>query len=181
MLYAEDATKLTALAPDTNLEYFEILSEYIAGSSYETASRTQTNRAYWFSTPQTYNGNGTVEANYNEIFHFSDSVDLIFRNPIYRTGFTARGSFKGCFNAFIVDINGTKTKPNVMGKDLFMFYLDDSGSVVAAGSQDYSWLTGRDSDKYDADGNNACNENSVTTGNGCSGSILDNNMKVIYQ
>jgi len=80
-----------------------------------------------------------------------------------------------------VDINGFETSPNRLGSDVFMFYIDASGTIVPAGGKTFAWLTGDDSKEYTAaNGDYACNEDKVTTGKGCAGSILDNDRKVIY-
>ena len=80
-----------------------------------------------------------------------------------------------------VDINGNKVKPNAMGKDLFYFFIDKSGSVVPEGSTTWKWLKNDDKAYWDSEGADLCNETGVGRGWGCSGSIFDNNLKVIYQ
>ena len=82
-----------------------------------------------------------------------------------------------------IDINGL-SNPNVLGKDLFLFTLFNDGSLRAIGAsgwyqptadalnRQYNWLDGT-ADK--------CNEDTVTSGVTCAGSIFENNLKVIYQ
>ena len=45
-------------------------------------------------------------------------------------------SFDGSIGVITFDINNFKTGPNVMGKDIFAFYLDDSGALVPVGGND---------------------------------------------
>ena len=79
----------------------------------------------------------------------------------------------------IIDING-KTKPNSIGKDIFVFELKADGTLTAIGAQGWSML-GKEGNFHWNDGNNLCNETSVGTGITCAGSIFENNLKVIYQ
>ena len=108
---------------------------------------------------------------------------LIIGDVYLDSPYTAKGSFLGASHVLTVDINGIDTKPNVFGKDLFLFYIDASGSVVPAGSKTFDWLTtdGAGTNSWNAaEGDYACNATTVTTGYGCAGSVLDNNQKVIY-
>ncbi len=68
----------------------------------------------------------------------------------------------------IIDVNG-KAKPNKMGKDIFLFTLMADGTLEAYGANG-AWDTGEDK----------CNQSTVTTGNSCGASVLENNRKVIY-
>ncbi len=81
----------------------------------------------------------------------------------------------------VIDIDGLKGK-NKYGKDIFWFALKNDGSLRPLGAtgwaedkaiaKAYNWRDGT-SDK--------CNEDEVTTGFTCAGSIFENNLKVIYE
>ena len=76
-----------------------------------------------------------------------------------------------------IDINGVN-KPNRLGKDLFVFDIMSDGTLSPIGTTGkdglnmYNWFDGS-TDK--------CNETTVTSGLTCSGSIFENDLKVIYQ
>ncbi len=177
LLHDEDATDLSKIA-ETNEEYCELLSKYIAGSSYNDDAVTFTPGATkWNDTAS------NVAWQYSKEFYFSDNISLVI--GVYNSQnvgvYRAKGSFKGGYAYIYVDINGTKTKPNKFGKDIFLFFIDKSGQVTPAGSSTHAWLKNDDGEKYSSEGTRACNETTVGDGTGCAGSIFENNFKVIYQ
>ncbi len=102
------------------------------------------------------------------------------------------GSYRGPLTTLMVDINGVTNGPNIFGRDLFSLTVDRGGAVIADGSTVFNRLfapPGGDISLSAGAGNNAdssgsvytCNENSVRSGLGCAGSILDNNRQVIYK
>ena len=113
-----------------------------------------------------------------QLFKFSDTISLYIRRE---AGYGEKGSFKGQHSKLFVDINGHKTGPNSLGKDVFLMYIDNGGSVVPAGGSTYAWLVNDESKRYDAaEGDFACNADTVGSGEGCAGSVFENNLKVIY-
>ena len=180
ILIDQGATSLYTMA-DTTDKYLEFLSQNIRKSSYETdafqASDFEPSARFWDG-----NDLGLVWNSFRE-FRFSDSISFIVL--VYRANidsYEAKSSFLGPYAVMYVDINGIKTKPNTMGKDIFQFFIDKSGQVIPAGSNTYAWLKDDDSYKYSAANSDwSCNEDEVGTGRGCAGSILENNRKVIYQ
>ena len=84
------------------------------------------------------------------------------------------------YGVLCVDINGTAT-PNRLGKDVFFFAMYDDGSLRPAGGSNWYDDGGSLTDVYWKDGNDKCNETTVTSGFSCAGSIFENNLKVIYQ
>ena len=188
MLHDEEGSDLNKICNDegwqkTGQVYVEKLSKYISGSSYEEE----------LTTPESFD---PVISNYSGkaqssmcfrliVFHFSDNVSILFSQPGTTAAYLPeKGSFKGEFCRVLIDINGIKTKPNSIGKDIFMFELDKSGQIVPHGSNTFAWLysNGNEEYKYTATkGNWGCNEKYVGEGYGCSGSIFENNLKIIYQ
>ena len=51
-------------------------------------------------------------------------------NAESKSQYKAKGSFNGEFMNLYIDINGPKTKPNVIGKDIFYFKIDNRGAVI---------------------------------------------------
>ena len=180
LLHDEDATDLSKIAP-TALEYYELLSKYISGSSYSNEPLSNVSVSF---NPQLqpysagYESSLTILNKMGEVypFYFSDNITLMASGtPNYR----AKASFKGGYLTFYIDINGTKTKPNTVGKDNFIIWMDKNGSVIPLGGNSTKFLT--DIGTYETAGTYQCDENNVTSGLGCAGSIFENNMKVIYK
>ena len=179
MLHDEDATDLSKIAR-LEADYYELLSKYISGSSYDTT----VNGNLEFDPPMTlWDGNQAGGLSMRAyLFNFSDNICLIVGIPAASSSdYNPKGSFKGRYAYMYVDINGSKTKPNKLGKDVFYFIIDKSGSVIPYGSSTLSWLLDDDGSEYTNSNNSACNENKVGDGKACAGSIFENNMKVIYQ
>jgi len=163
--------------------YMEKLSKYIAGSSYRTTKITKND---YIVAPTYYNSEPFVFYNLGGLpFYFSNSITLIFDDwlPESTGDYSAnRGSFKGYFATMYVDVNGLQAKPNVIGKDIFVFWVDKSGTIIPEGGKTYGWLIGgNSSNTWKGSGTYACNSSQVGSGVNCAGSIFDNNLKVIYQ
>lgn len=176
ILHDEDANDLSKIA-ETTEEYCELLSKYISGSSYEVVKNEN-----FISKPVTYDSSNTNFAwQAFQDLHFSDNTSILF-STFLKPSYNKKGSFKGCYALMFIDINGIKIKPNVIGKDMFLFLLDKNGQVLPWGSNAYAWVMNDDNAKFtETEGAYACNETTVTTGYGCAGSIFENNFKVIYQ
>ena len=184
ILKDEEATRLSSVAENTD-EYMELLSRYISGGSYNNEELAASD---FNPTPTTWTGSALfpeMGLNYNEFkeFHFADSITLLIAASAQDLGFyRSKGSFTGAYGVLLVDINGIKSKPNAAGKDIFFFNVDRSGQIIPMGSNTEAWLYNNDNNKYSSENSSrSCNENNVTTGFGCAGSIFENNLKVIYQ
>ena len=177
ILKDEEATKLSSVAESID-EYMEFLSKYISGSSYNTDKLS-----YKSFTPELtiYDKSSTWGMNGGREFKYSDGISIILGNKD-SVDYEHKGSFKGQYSCMFIDINGINTKPNSIGRDVFIFYMDDSGQVVVPGSNTYAWLMNNETFKYSSSGSPfTCNEKEVLIGFGCAGSIFENNLKVIYQ
>ena len=168
ILYENEASDLYSVAGNNTVAYMELLSKYISGSSYESNTAAPNVAAY--------NGEYTVKDSY--VFYFSNAVTIFFNSTSDWS--TSKGSFEEDYLRAIVDINGADREPNVLGKDIFDFHVSRNGIVVPTGSKTYKWLRGDDY-YWNSTGDLCCNDTTVGTGAGCSGSIFDNNLKVIYQ
>lgn len=170
---------VTKLGQATNSisDYYEKLSTYISGSSYETEATSASD-----FNPQIkfYDGSGNLAVSVTRMFKFSDGTVCIsaLTDGSYIKGI--KGSYLGRYATMYIDINGPNIAPNTVGKDIFLFIVDQNGSLIPRGSSTDEWLNG-ESYNYKYTGNIACNENTVGTGIGCAGSIFDNNLKVIYR
>ena len=87
---------------------------------------------------------------------------------------------RGC-GLVLIDVNGLKT-PNRLGKDVFAFELFENGILRAVGANAWSQTNADFDYGYEnANEETRCNADAVDTGWTCAGSIIDNNLKVIYQ
>ena len=180
ILHDEDATNLSKIA-NTNQEYFELLSKYISGSSYDTEFM---NAQKFEPSVKYYDGSDASSIRWDNmgIFSFSDNITLLMGIQPDSNVYEAKGSFKGDYAILYADINGIKTKPNTIGKDIFLLHIDKGGQVLPMGGSTYAWLKNDDNYKYSAKSSKyTCNETAVIQGFGCAGSIFENNFKVIYQ
>lgn len=193
---------------NTTLGYMDALSTRISGSSYESAALTAddfTPSVTTFSgTDFALDGNFLFQLpdsiallisregtqNQHDYSDFIDREENLGNNGVVVGGaspinlfahYSAQGSYTGAYAKLYIDINGIKNKPNVLGKDIFAFLIDNSGLTIPVGGKTYAWLYGNDNNRWDKDGTFACNATTVNTGEGCAGSIFDNNLKVIYQ
>ena len=202
MMTDEDTSDLAKIGDGSIDDYMETLAKYISGSSYKTTAMTNSD---FEPAAEYYDGTAFSIASSNNVsliggatsyyrFNFSDNIVLLLasRGGLRLQEILAKGSFKGEYTTMYVDINGMQTKPNVVGRDIFVFLIDRSGKVIPVGSSTYDWLrairavniaTGK-AETYtwkNMSGSYACNETVVTKGTGCAGSIFENNLKVIYQ
>ena len=97
-----------------------------------------------------------------------------------------KDKYEGNYYLILVDINGIKGSPNVMGKDIFSLMVDGSGIVLAQGSREYVSYNELNSDNkknYWANEGKCENGKKPTSNNGrlCSGSVIDNGGKVLYK
>ena len=93
----------------------------------------------------------------------------------------ANGGYKGEIAKIYFDINGFEVGPNKVAKDIFWFVLDNNGSLIPYGGRAYANAYGNE--VLWKESITGCKEDLVA-GFGakcCSGSIADNNWKVIYK
>lgn len=116
------------------------------------------------------------------IFTFADGSEVTME--AFLPPEDAKGSYKGYIAYVLYDMNGFSVKPGVVGKDIFEFLLDDSGTVIPWGGKQHRQAYGDENSDivvHWKDGNDKCSESTVNTGETCAGSIADNNWKVIYK
>ena len=94
--------------------------------------------------------------------------------------------YRGPLAEIVVDIDGWDAGQNRLGFDMFCFIIDRNGGLIPEGStafatdatpsfqQNNHWSAGAGNDM-------ACNADNVGTGEGCAGSIFENNQRVIYK
>lgn len=146
-------------------------TEYDGKTSYSLSSLTVTGGVNISNTIQTTDGM------------------LFYMNSAFEQLGEKHGGYSGDALAVYVDIN-SKKGPNALGKDLFLFYIDDNGAVIPYGG--IMWETYKNGIHNNAYGtwqsSNPCTAESDTegavsgVGDGltCAGSIADNGWTVIY-
>ena len=183
-------------------QYTQLLAQHLSGATVINADYSEMEITDFLgNTPQdaTRSGNGYNGNQNNRIstILLPNGVTVTFDkaatlpgNVHYNHNIDDRGSFIGYHSGVMVDINGPNTKPNRYGQDIFLFALDNSGSVIPYGSEQFRWLTteGDNTEENVWSGADAyaCNASAVgnssgMAGIGCAGSIFDNSLKVIYK
>ncbi len=195
-----DVDLITHTATNTE-EYLEKLSKYLAGAPARKDNNGENENPEDENAPQSeymsldeleipvldYKGQDTLGSapTQNYIFNFdtNDSFSIKFVDNIDANRENARASYKGKIANVYYDLNGFETKPNRLGKDIFVFTLDNNGNLIPCGGRlerdAYS-----DVDKVmwkDGDVSLQCNEDNAGGGMTCAGSIADNDWKVIYK
>ena len=169
-------------------EYFRLLAQKIPSSS--TSFREFPNGEIFISDYAQHgnkSGHRRIWPN-TRIFSFDKSIDITFDNEQLHW-WNQNGNYKGTYCRFGIDIDGLDHGENRYGRDLFFFDLDKNGTVVPEGSRRFaqlvSWRAGKGEggpawDNTAAQNNYRCMKNNVGDGQGCAGSIFDNNLRVIY-
>lgn len=94
-------------------------------------------------------------------------------------GASIPNKYAGAYYVVNVDINGAKA-PNTIGKDQFTLWVDTKGSVIPYGGSAYNTYIGSADDTI---WSTACPNGktaAVTDPDACTGSVVDNNGKVLY-
>lgn len=133
-------------------------------------------------TPTTYNGAGGIPTP-TFVFQFNDGSSLsgtdsgAVPTPLVPSA-AYRGPFTG--NYFYYDTNGFQNEPNKLGRDIFVFIIDNSGSVIPYGAKIAKEVY---KVPYWDENTDGCptKSNTVTSGLTCAGSVIDNDGKVIYK
>ena len=137
-------------------------------------------------TPIYYDGGSVPTPSY--VFQFNDGSSMGGTFAFAPTATTVAGAsaYTGFFSGypFYYDINGFQNAPNRLGKDIFVFIIDESGTVVPYGSKISSEVYG--TAYWNTPAPSGCAETSPTTtlvinGLTCAGSVIDNDGKVIYK
>lgn len=84
--------------------------------------------------------------------------------------------FDGRYYTIYVDTNGYRKRPNAIGRDTFLFYVDLRGSLIPYGGTLYKLYTNGGSVLWEE----GCLPNEPADGATCTGSIADNGWKVVY-
>jgi hypothetical protein len=105
-------------------------------------SNAQVNKKYYDkdnrSTQSTYNDYFIYLANGAQIFYYA-----FYKDPIQRTDEVCKnikalgGSMCSYIAYFDIDINGNKG-PNIVGRDILVFYVSDEGILYPYGGKDYA-------------------------------------------
>lgn len=168
----------------------EVTNEHILGDADERqlSNAVTSNQEYFKKLVQYLKGAEKYESNK---FLLKDGTEFVLSAsvPITVDSTKLRGSYKGPWREIIVDINGLDNKPNVLGRDKFAFYIDDSGSLIPNGGKEqiYAGYEGtiRDDD-IPANWTSFCGKDKAiptkeSDAKSCTGSIADNEWKIVYK
>lgn len=132
-------------------------------------------------TPKGYNGSSVPTPSYYFQFNDGTSIGIVTSiHPSVSPYVASSSIYKGGYTGLYYDINGFQNEPNRMGKDVFAFIVDDSGTVVPYGSKIAKDIYGL---QYwnTPSGCAPTPSNLVFDGLTCAGSVIDNDGKVVYK
>lgn len=163
ILQQNNARKLSSICED---DYVSCLNDYINGT---LSTPTDTYYAYDLKTTLTKEANMLVGK--DSIAYFLESAGLTsIETP------PANSKYHNRYYTLLIDINGPKKRPNVLGKDTFKFYVDDNGSVIPYGGSEYKSYMAGEAVLWETE----CLKSGPTNGASCTGSIADKSWKVDY-
>lgn len=179
LLHRNDSDRLSyAIAGSAN--YIEALSKIVKGA----APATEADKRLSHYSLKNYDGTAYAlnEEGNALVFNLEsgESIAILTREVTPPVG--NAGSAAGIYADMIYDLNGFEKAPNKWGKDLFVFVIDDNGSVVPKFSKAYAnTYTNASTNTWKELAANLCTDTTVKTGVSCTGSIADNFWKVIYK
>lgn len=89
------------------------------------------------------------------------------------------GAMYTLYAAFFIDINGYK-RPNMLGRDIFKFYLGQDGTLYPAGGKDVCVYYGLDRAYWNTAEDSWGCKDTTTYGVGCAGRISESNWVMNY-
>ena len=184
---------IDGLDTKSDQRYLQMLTQYIQGSNYIGCNAdgilTETGLRPSPSNWNQSNGGNTYGWRSYRKLELMNNVTMMITNmnnnhQDYYTN-DVDSNLRGFLADIVVDINGRERGPNKRGMDLFDFVIDRSGAVLPTGGIQFAkGKQGTIRSTHHWTGNNriyACNENTVTEGEACTGSIFENKLKVIYK
>ena len=178
ILTDEGSDTLSGAIGEGGYSYTHILGKYVKGQYVgEGITDIDANA----KTPTYYNGTNAPTPTW--VFQFNDGSSMAKASGLnVPTGTVpANSSYKGVYDStpYYYDINGFQNEPNRLGKDIFVFIIDDSGTVVPYGSRIANKIYGID--YWNTPSGCPPTPSSVSNGSACAGSVIDNDGKVVYK
>ena len=179
ILHKRDSDRISYATVGTD-DYISILANLVKGSV--PSGENKFINAYSFKD---YNNNEYTIENADSTVVYSmesgESLGIHKRSSIVKPEGIAI-SAKGIWADLYYDMNGFEKAPNKLGKDVFAFVIDDTGSVIPIYSKSYSDIyLSDDAEKTWESTDNECTETKVYDGLSCAGSVADNGWKVAYK
>jgi len=188
LLAQQGATKLSKAVSSFENDYIYQLPNIVKGSvAIDSSGNAVTLTNYAKPALKTFTGSSYgSEGAFPYVIRFQSNDEVAISNGILglKSTVSQRGTYLlGTWKVCLYDINGFKTGPNKLAKDIFMFIIDNSGVMVPVGSkQEMPLLSGEtpEAPRWQT----SCGENATPSGTvaglTCAGSIADNDWKVVY-
>ena len=168
-------------------EYINRLTEHIAGSQ-----NVSNDHNYYANGVANFDGTvpeGGINFSQTARLRMQNNIIISFTDPVgsgLDPNFSNLNSnFRGPLAVIYVDIDGDQSGQNSAGFDIFSFVIDHNGGLIPCGSTAFAaYENGTFNSNYHWAQNDplfGCNADYVGAGDGCAGSIFDNNLKVIYK
>ena len=186
---AETLSSANAFVGDSDtdaINYINNLSNYMkisyykeveGGQVYSDMLKSYNNEAVTTGAPADYSDAASAAL---ENYGISKDGFLFGVHPTDVTADSTVPTYNRFNGIVLIDINGM-AKPNKLGRDAFYFALYADGTLKPVGANNWSDNAGlNDSYNWASGTTDKCNEETVTTGWTCAGSVFENNQKVIY-
>lgn len=146
-------------------------------SPYASLTRFTGNNNY-----RDYTGSAAYGVGTTTMFNTKDGITFISAqsSATAADGFTPPAQYAGRYYTVFVDTNGNGKGPNLLGKDLFVLWVDTNGDVIPFGGSAYAtYRTGAQSSSW----RTLCRsntKNAPSNGAYCTAAIVENGFKVLY-
>lgn len=167
-------------AANSSAEYINRINKHVTGTiDKDSAGNIKGVNSY--GTIASYSGTAATGTENYLVYNLpkGDSIAVYafggFPTPV--------NGFKGHYANVFYDINGFANKPNVQGKDIFVFVVDNGGAVLPLGGEAARTMMNDEAGTYNWNKSDAC-ENGKKPGESsqlCTGAIAENGWKVMYK
>ena len=183
-ILADSEDNIFSLSVSSGEDYVRRLSRFVNGSVLSSNASSYT---FADATGNAY------EFGAHPVFKFGKDETLSISYGAPANNANADSSYRGQVATILYDTNGFDNRPNKLGKDLFIFLMDNNGSIIPKGGKQESeaYTAGEEPEGggEESEGTSAgayawqgtCDATTLTDGVNCSGSIADNGWKVIYK
>lgn len=142
-------------------------SDWGKGMCYDVTSKSHSNNSY---SAYQYNWFGSVHISTPFIANNTSSIKLTDGSCIGINDNNAGSYYQ---KRIFIDINGSQTRPNTAGKDLFFFYINKQGFIKPSGDD---WTI----ENLKSTNSNACNQQAYLGGYVCAARIMAEGWEINY-
>ena len=183
-LWKNYGTGINKSSPDTILKAFThkigifskslggTTNSYYNGKMYTINNVLNENISEYQHTPFEFRNGSAIFIDGRHVKSIDEEAAI--ENGLYYTKHIAQ---------IFIDVNG-KQKPNTIGRDIFFFYINEKGKLIAFGSDDDAMLTAIKKEEPSSYTNyywaTKCSDSNKGDGSYCTGRLVENDFKMDY-